>query len=69
MQQTQDETAAGEGLNQRERTWTLIAKRASLLRSGKIRQDTAQCMKREVKAALKADKTRLTAEVGENIVS
>ena len=56
-------------MNQRERTWTLIAKRASLLRSGKIRQDTAQCMKREVKAALKADKTRLTAEVGENIVS
>ena len=52
-----------------EGTWKLIAKRASLLRSGKIRQDAARRMKREVRAALKADKTRLTAEVGESIVS
>ena len=36
-----------------EGTWKLIAKRASLLRSGKIRQTAAQQMKREVHAALK----------------
>ena len=42
---------------------------ASLLRSGKIRQAAARRMKREVQVALKADKTRLTAKVGENIVS
>jgi len=51
-----------------EWTWKLIRKRASLLRSGKIRQATARQMKREVHAALKEDKRRLTAEVGENIV-
>jgi len=39
--------------------WKLIATRASLLRSGKIRQATVRRMKREVQAALKADKTRL----------
>ena len=50
-------------------TWKLIRKRASLMRSGKIRQDAARRMQREVKAALKADKSRLTAEVGERIVS
>ena len=52
-----------------EGTWKLIAKRASLLRSGKIRQTDARRMKREVHAALKVDKRRLTAQVGENIVS
>jgi len=51
-----------------EGTWKLITKRASLLRSGKLRQADVRRMKREVKAALKADKTRLTTEVGENIV-
>jgi len=50
-------------------TWKLIAKRASLLRSGKIRRTAAQRMKREVHAAIKEDKRRLTVEVGENIVS
>jgi len=51
-----------------EGAWKLIATRASLLCSGKIRQAAARRMKREVQAALKADKTRLTAEVGETIV-
>jgi len=50
-----------------EVTWKLIAKCSSLLRSGKIRQPAAQRMKREVHAALKEDKRRLTAEVGENM--
>ncbi len=52
-----------------EGTWRLIAKRTSLLRSGKIRQIAARRMKREVHTALKEDKWRLTVEVGENIVS
>jgi hypothetical protein len=52
-----------------EGTWKLIAKRSSLLRSGKIRQAAARRMKRKVQAALKADKSRLTAKVGANIVS
>jgi hypothetical protein len=52
-----------------EGTWRLIAKRASLLRSRKIRQTAAWQMKREVHAALKEYKRRLTAQVGENIVS
>jgi hypothetical protein len=52
-----------------EGTWKLIRKRASLLRSGKIRQTAARRMKREVHVALKEDKRRLTAEVGEKIVS
>ena len=52
-----------------EGTWKLIRKCASLLSSGKIRQTAARRMKREVHAALKEDKRRLTAEVGENIVS
>ncbi len=46
-------------------TWKLIRKRASLMCSGKIRQDAARRMQREVKAALKADKSRLTVEVEE----
>ena len=49
-------------------TWRLIAKRASLQRSGRIRQDAAQRMKREIKAAIKADKQKLTAKVGNLIV-
>ena len=52
-----------------EGTWKLIRKRASLLRSGRIRQTAARRMKREVHAALKEDKKRLTAEVGEKIVA
>ncbi len=48
--------------------WKLIAKRASLLCSGKIRKVAAQRMKREIQAALKADKSRLIAKVGESIV-
>jgi hypothetical protein len=52
-----------------EGTWKLIRKRASLLSSGRIRQTAARRMKREVHAALKEDKRRLTAEVGENIVT
>jgi len=51
-----------------EGTWKLIRKCASLMRSGKIQQDAAQRMQREVKAVLKANKSRLTAEVGERIV-
>jgi hypothetical protein len=50
-------------------TWKLIRKCTSLMRSGKIRQDAAWRMQREVKAVLKADKSWLTAEVGERIVS
>ena len=38
------------------------------MRSGKIRQDAARRMQRKVKAVLKADKSWLTAEVGERIV-
>ncbi len=45
-------------------TWRLIAKRVSLLRSSHIRQDTTRRMKREIKAAIKADKRKLTAKVG-----
>ncbi len=52
-----------------EGTWKLITKHASLLRSGKIRQTAARRMKREVNAALKADKSRLTAQVEEDIMS
>ena len=52
-----------------EGTWKLIAKHASLLRSGKIWQTAARQMKREVHAALKEDKRQLTVEVGENIMS
>ena len=52
-----------------ERTWKLIVKCASLLRSGKIRQAAARRMKRKVQVALKVDKSWLTAKVGESIVS
>jgi hypothetical protein len=52
-----------------EGTWRLIAKRASLMRSEKIRQAAARQMQRKVKAALKADESRLTAKVGERIMS
>ena len=49
-------------------TWKLIAKRASLMRSGKIRQVTVRWMQRKVKLALKADKSWLTANIGERIM-
>jgi hypothetical protein len=54
-----------------EGTWKLIAKHTSQLplAQREIRQATVQWMKRKVQAALKADKTGLTAEVGESIVS
>jgi hypothetical protein len=48
--------------------WHLIAKRASLLQSGHIRQDAARRMKRKIEAATKADKLKLTAEVGNSFV-
>ena len=48
--------------------WKLIAKRTSLLRSGKIGQAAAWRMKRKVQMALKVDKSWLTAKVGESIV-
>ena len=38
-------------------TWKMIRKRASLMQSGKIRQDAARRMQHEVKTALKADKS------------
>jgi hypothetical protein len=50
-------------------TWHLIAKRASLLRSGRIRQDAAWRMKRKIEASIKADKQKLTAEVGNSIIA
>ncbi len=51
-------------------TWRLIAKWASLLRlqSGCIRQDAARRMKRKIGAAIKADKQKLTAKVGNLII-
>jgi hypothetical protein len=49
--------------------WRLIAKRVSLLQSGRIRQDAARRMKRKIEAAIKADKQKLTAEVGNSIVA
>jgi hypothetical protein len=50
-------------------TWHLIAKRASLQQSGRISQDAAWKMKRKIKAAIKADKQKLTAKVGNSIVA
>jgi hypothetical protein len=50
-------------------TWCLIAKRASLLRSGRIRHDAARRMKREIEASIKADKQKLTTKVGNLIVT
>ena len=52
-----------------ERNWKLIAKRASLLRSGKLRQAAAWRMKCKIQAAIKADKSRLTTDMGESIMS
>jgi hypothetical protein len=52
-----------------EATWRLIAKQASLLQSGHIRQDALQRMKRKIKAAIKADKQKLTAKVGNSIIA
>jgi hypothetical protein len=49
-------------------TWRLIAKRASLMQSGRIRQDAARRMRREIEAAIKADKQKLTAKVGDSII-
>jgi hypothetical protein len=49
-------------------TWRLIAKRASLLQSGRIRQDAAWRMKPKIKASIKADKQKLTGKVGSLIV-
>jgi hypothetical protein len=50
-------------------TWTLIAKRVSLLQSGRCDQAAARRMKRKIHQALKADKQRLTADVGKKIVA
>jgi hypothetical protein len=50
-------------------TWRLIAKRASFLRSGHIWQDATRRMKREIKAAIKADTQKLTIEFGNLIVT
>jgi hypothetical protein len=50
-------------------TWKLIAKRASLLQSSRCDQAAARRMKRKIHQALKADKQRLTADVGEKIVA
>ncbi len=50
-------------------TWRLITKRESLLQSGYIRQDAVQMMKREIGAAIKADKRKLTANVGDSIMA
>jgi hypothetical protein len=49
-------------------TWHLIAKRASLLQSSRIKQDATQRMKLKIDAAIKADKQKLTVEVGNSIV-
>jgi hypothetical protein len=53
----------------REATWHLIAKRASLLWSGRIRQDATQRMKSKIKASIKVDKQKQTAQVGNFIVA
>ena len=50
-------------------TWVLISKRALLLKSGRCKQAAARRMKREIHVALKSDKRRLTADVGERIVA
>jgi hypothetical protein len=42
---------------------------ASLLQSGCIRQDATRRMKLKIKAAIKADKQKLTANVGNSIVA
>ncbi len=50
-------------------TWRLIAKGASLLRSGHVRQDAARRMKHKIKATIKVDKPKLTAKVGDSIIA
>ncbi len=50
-------------------TWRLIAKRASLLQSGRIWHNTARRMKHEISATIKADKRKLIANVGNSIVA
>jgi hypothetical protein len=50
-------------------TWYLIAKQASLLQNGCIRQDASWRMKHQIEAAIKADKQKLTAKVGNLIVA
>jgi hypothetical protein len=50
-------------------TWQLIAKRVSLLQSGRICKDAAWRMKRKIGTAIKADKRKLTANVGDLIVA
>jgi hypothetical protein len=52
-----------------KRTWCLIAKRASLMQSGRIWQDAARRIRCEIEAAIKADKQKLTAKVGNLIVA
>jgi hypothetical protein len=52
-----------------EATWHLIAKQASLLQSGRIWQGAAWRMRCKTKAAIKADKRKLTAKVGNSIVA
>jgi hypothetical protein len=49
-------------------TWRLIAKRVSLLWSGRIRQDAMRRMKCKIEASIKADQ-KLTTEVGILIVA
>ncbi len=49
--------------------WRLIAERASLLWSGRIRQDAAWRMKRKIETSIKADKQKLTAKVGNLIIA
>ena len=49
--------------------WKLIAKLASLLQSGRCNQAVARRMKHKVNSAKKADKQRLTAEVGKQIAA
>ena len=52
-----------------EATWALIAKRASLLQSGRCNQAAARRMKQEIHTALKEDNQRLTADFGEKILA
>jgi hypothetical protein len=51
-----------------EGTWQLFAKRAFLLWSGCIWQDAAWRMKRDIGAAIKVDKRKLTANIGNSII-
>jgi hypothetical protein len=49
--------------------WCLIAKQASLLQNSCIWQDAVRRMKCKIEAAIKADKRKLTAKVGDLIVA